>query len=170
MKKGFSLIELLIVFSIISILSTFSVHGVRQLIDQKQQRNAVTALTSALMSAQAYSRSSGFKTILCPSVTGVRCDSHSDWSNGWINYIDSDESHTLNNAERVIAVKNNVLEEISYNLAAPGNPQKIIFYRNGRLWPNSSFTVCHRKLNDGSKIIMTQSGRIRTEKIEKSNC
>lgn len=170
MKNGFSLIELLIVLSIFSILSTFSTYGVRQLIDQRQQRNAAAALTSALMNAQAYSRSSGFKTIICPSANGFQCDKHSNWSNGWITYIDRNDSHTLDKAERLIALKNNVLKAINYKMNAPGNPQKVIFYRNGRLWPNSSFTVCHQKLEQGKKIIMIQSGRIRTEAIEKSDC
>ena len=170
MKNGFSLIELMIVLSIISILSTFSLYNVHTLMDQRHLDNASRSLNSALMHAQANSRSSGFKTILCPSYNGTHCDSESDWSSGWITYNDLNENHTLETGEPIIAVKNNTDEKIAFNFKAPGKPQKIIFYRNGRLWPNSSFSICHRKQPLGKRIIMTQSGRIRTIDINNTDC
>ena len=170
MKKGFSLIELMIVLSIISLLSTISIYGVQQLIDQRQLDNAIGGLSSSLINAQSNSRSTGFTTIVCPSQDSARCDNASSWSKGWITYNDINQSHTLDNTEPVIAVYINKVDNITINLAAPGDPQKIIFYRNTRLWPNGSFTVCHTQSHDGLKIIMAQSGRVRTASVGVTDC
>ncbi len=170
MKKGFSLIELMIVLSIISILSTLSIYGVKQLIEERQLSNAIASLASSLRIAQSNSRSSGFRTIVCPSENSLFCDPASNWSNGWITYSDIDESHTLNDHEPIIAVKRNSVDDIKLRFSAPGDPQKIIFYRNGRMWPNGSFVICHTKRQEGVRIIMTQSGRIRRTGIVKTEC
>ena len=170
MKKGFSLIELMIVLSIISVLSTISIYAVKKLIDKRQLSDAIGSLSSSLINAQSNSRSSGFATIICPSQNSKQCDTRSNWSYGWITYNDLDESHTLDNAEPIIAVKNNKIDDIAFTFNAPGNPQKIIFYRNGRLWPNGSFIICHTRIHEGLKIIMTQSGRVRTAAIDMTDC
>ena len=170
MKKGFSLIELLVVLSIISILSSFSIYAVKQLIEKAQLRNAIGSLSSSLISAQSNSRASGLVTIICPSINSTRCDTASNWSHGWITYSDIDGSYSLDKAEPIIAVKDNYPGYIAYTFNAPGNPQKIIFYRSGRLWPNGSFIICHSKSREGSKIIMTQSGRVRTAAISTADC
>ena len=170
MKKGFTLIELMIVLSIISILSSISIYGIQQLIDQRQLSNAVDVLHSSLRTAQLNSRSSGFTTVICPSQNSVRCDSSSNWSKGWITYIDADESYTLNDEESIIAVNNKKIEDVAFTFTAPGEPQKIILYSSGRLWPNGHFTICQIESHKGLKIIMAQSGRIRSAQIDKTDC
>ena len=170
MKKGFSLIELMIVVSIISALSTFSIYGIKRLYHQRQFDTTIRTLSSSLNFAQSISRASGFITILCPSVDSSRCDPESNWSNGWITYKDTNANYSLDDDETVINVIKHTEEEIRIRLNAPGTPQKIIFYRNGRLWPNGRFTVCHNQINNALAIVITQSGRVRTTHNPVSHC
>lgn len=170
MKKGFTLIEIMMVLSIISVLGTVSLYGVRQLIEQNYLHNTISLLSSSLTAAQSNSRSSGFTTVICSSADSARCDKTSNWSNGWIIYTDVNDSHTLDNSEAVIYVVNGINDDVSIALKALGDPQKIIFYRDGRLWPNGSFSVCHAKFHRGQRIIMFQSGRIRTAEISDFDC
>lgn len=170
MKTGFSLIELMIVLSIISLLSIYSVYGIQHHIDQRQLTGAVGLLSSSLTSAQSNSRASGFTTIICPSENFTGCDRKSIWSNGWISYNDLDKSHTLDPEEPVIAVSNTISGDVTIRFTAPGTPQKVIFSSSGRLWPNGHFKICHMQTREGVKIILTQSGRIRSSEMIKADC
>jgi len=161
MKKGFSLIELLLVISLISILSVFSVYGTQHLLHSRSHSNAFNQLKHTLYNAQSNSQNTGFTTVVCPSNDSKSCNPESDWSTGWIAYNDANNDKILDIDEKLVIVHKYSSEHISINFNALGNGEKIVFYPTGRLWPNGNFIICHRDIANKQKITTTISGRLR---------
>ena len=170
MKQGFSLIELLLVFTVISLLSVFSIHGAQQLIANRTHQNALNLLKTSLYNAQSNSQNTGFTSIICPSIDSQNCNSNSAWSQGWITYQDADNNGALDTDESVIAVSRHSDSEISIKFNALGNGKKIVFYPAGRLWPNGNFVICHEDIATKFKVTTLLSGRIRIEENEEFEC
>ena len=170
MMKGFSLIELMLVILIISLLSTFSIQRLFSIFNQRELDNATLALKSTLRFAQHHAQASGFRTIVCPSLKLEHCNNNMQWSTGWIVFQDSNENNSLEAHETVVLVKQIDSKKISLSVRAAGKGEKIIFYRNGRLWPNGHFALCHQHINEGIKLIFIQSGRFRNENITQQDC
>ncbi len=170
MKKGFGLIEFMLVISLISVLSVFSISGAQKLLHKRNQDNAFNQLKTTLYTTQSNSQNTGFTTVACPSIDSQNCHPDSDWSQGWLVYNDLDDDKDLDGDEKIILVRQITTDQITINFNALGNGEKIVFYPNGRLWPNGNFVICHQKMSDKYKIITTLSGRIRTERSESFDC
>ncbi len=170
MKQGFSLIELLIVFTIVSIISVFSIQGAQQLIVNRAHQNSLNLLKTSLYNAQLNSQNTGFTSIICPSLDSQNCNTSSDWSTGWITYQDVDNDKSLDIDESVIWVRSLDHSGISVKFNALGNGEKIVFYPTGRLWPNGNFVICHQGITNKFKIKTLLSGRIRVEESDEFEC
>ncbi len=170
MKKGFSLIELLLVFAIISILSGFSILGAQQLLANRAHKNTLHLLKTSLYSAQSNSQNTGFTSVTCPSTDSKNCNSNSDWSNGWITYLDVDDNKELDPGETITLARWITDDKLTIKFNAADRGKKIVFYSNGRLWPNGNFVVCHQAIATKYKITTSLSGRIRIEESEEFSC
>ena len=170
MKKGFTLIELLLVISIISILSAFSISGAQRLLHGRAHDNAHHQLKSTLYNAQANSQNTGFTTVTCPTSDSLTCNQNSDWSQGWLAYNDSDDDRILDDDESIILVRRISNNLLSINFNALGNGKKIVFYPNGRLWPNGNFVICHQHVDNKHKITTTLTGRIQFDQSKSFVC
>ena len=170
MKKGFTLIELLLVISIISVLSAFSIYGTQRLFHGRTHDSAYFQLKSTLYNAQSNSQNTGFTTIVCPSFDSLNCTPNSNWSDGWLVYNDTDNDKNLDSNEIIILSRkltNNLLH-IKFN--ALGNGEKVVFYPNGRLWPNGNFVICHDEISGKFKITTTLSGRVQFDNSDSFVC
>jgi type IV fimbrial biogenesis protein FimT len=91
-KHGYTLIELLISLSILSILSLNIFPNISGLL--AQQRSAV--LTNDLAGSLAYARSEAVMkrtTVLtCQSNNGSECNRSENWHNGWIIFVDKNNN------------------------------------------------------------------------------
>ena len=88
-KRGFTLIELIVAVSILSILMGVAAPSLRDLF----MNAAVTGQANDLLSSLAVARSEaikrGVRTGVCTSTNGTSCTS-SQWNEGWLVFIDAD--------------------------------------------------------------------------------
>lgn len=168
-SNGFTLIELLVTFTVASILVASAFPSFSALIAQERS----TVLTNTLAGALAYARSESVTkqttTLTCQSNNGSECSRSGNWHNGWIIFIDTNNNKQRESEEtllRVYTTANNGTQAI-FNGAA--NIDHYIRYKpSGQAYPNGSFLICNPAIGVGKALIMTQSGRLRLSKRQRT--
>ena len=87
--KGYTLVELIIVVSVIGVIASYAVPGFRGMIDLAQYNGAAETLAESLSIARNEAVFNGKKVMVCatddPTADGAVCSvDQSNWDNGWI--------------------------------------------------------------------------------------
>lgn len=89
--KGFTLIELMVVVSMIAVLSTLAMPSLVALASNQTLSNSASDLLSAVLQARSSALKENRRVLVQPT-------SNSNWSSGWIIYIDVDKSATYDSS------------------------------------------------------------------------
>lgn len=132
--RGFTLLELLVVISIVSILLLVAVPS---FVDSTQRTNrnaAVTALADAVSVARSEALGRGTATVLCASSSGTGCTAGSDWTAGFL--VAETQSGD------VLQVWQTLPDSMSVWLETSGDTDKLFFQADGMTYKNSTYVVC----------------------------
>ncbi len=129
MKRGFSLLELLIVLLITCTVIGFVLPGMREMVERYQLRSAVADLRGAidLTRAQAIARAS--RVLLVPlDPAGV------DWAEGWVVFVDANADRRPGPDEEIIASHGPLPDNLLFGTSFSSNkaPYYIAFNSAGR--------------------------------------
>lgn len=160
-SQGFSLLELLVVISIVAILISVSVPAFTDIISNQQVKSERQSLYDALRLARAEAIKRGEIISVCPSDNNTSCSGgNSDWDKGWLIYANPDGDEVVDNDEEVIiayqqesspVIITSDITHISY--AATG-------YLMGAVGGNYHFCSEQSDSGDGAKTIeVTSVGR-----------
>ncbi len=98
---GYTLIELLIILSIVSILSAFGIEAFGKLISNAQQFDAIHATISSLNRTRTFAVNNNERVGICNLTTSQTCSSNWD-GNYLIGFIDSNRNQTYDRDEEVV--------------------------------------------------------------------
>ncbi|EIK53553.1 type-4 fimbrial pilin related signal peptide protein [Stutzerimonas stutzeri TS44] len=155
--KGFSLAELLVTLSIISILSLIAVPGIGKL----RQDQALTNSLSALRGSLAYARQESIRTSSSVSIKPKQ----NRWQNGWQVFLDANHDGILQTQERVLRDA----PPVGHGLSLTGNTplQDYIRYTpNGRAtlasgaYQMGALALCQDDGDKGYKLRINNAGRV----------
>ena len=174
-QQGFTLVELIVTVAIAALVITVGVPGFQTVINNNRMAANVNEFISviSITRSEAVKRRSTIK--LCAKSTTVReCDVNaSDWSNGWLVFIDTDNDDFADNNvdvngdgtadEDELIREGDSLEDIlsltSDGFTAAGRVQ---YTARGRIDDAGSFVLCDaRGANDGRAININITGRPR---------
>lgn len=88
--KGFTIVELLVVFSIAALLVTVAVPNMNYLVSSNRLITSVNALVSNLQLARSEAVKQSSTITLCTSANGDQCVNSGNWEQGWIVFTDTD--------------------------------------------------------------------------------
>ena len=162
MKKvsGFTLVELMVVVAIAGLAMAFAIPAMGNFIKNERLVTQINTLVGHLAYARSEAVTRRQQIILCASGTMTSC-SGADWADGWILFIDADNSSTFNAGELILRAKA-PLEGIGTSLNS--STGSMIIYDNRGFSPNSNgvFSLCDdRGAAHVKSISITNTGRVR---------
>jgi type IV fimbrial biogenesis protein FimT len=127
-QTGFTLVELLVVISIMAILTALATPSMISFVGNWQTSNAVNSLSGSLQLARSEAIKRGRTVRICRSGNGTTCaagtnNANGGWKSGWIVYVDNDASGGLNANDEVVLVQNTVtgMNDITSNSVGLSN-------------------------------------------------
>jgi type IV fimbrial biogenesis protein FimT len=81
---GFTLIESLVVLAVAAVLVSLAIPAMSRMLARHRLVTAQLDLIASLGHARNLAIASGRRTLLCPSVDGVRCAEDTHWERGWV--------------------------------------------------------------------------------------
>ena len=158
---GYTLIELVTTFAVLSIVLTAAVPGFSSLLERSARTSAINQFSSSLALARSEAVKRYRRVTLCPSTDQQNCTGGYAWQDGYIVFVDDDADGQHDEQEYLLALAEG--QSGSLRILSSSGRRKIT-YRPTGMTPGSNATVrfCDNG-NDaqGKVLIIANSGRAR---------
>ncbi len=163
-QSAFTLIELLIALALMTILSGMALPSFQEILDNSKLTTQVDGLVKILNFARTTAINSNQKVTICPTDYTQTC--LSDWSLGYMSFIDLNGDRKLNAKEQVLSFYKNNNEKLTLSWKAFGFKKSLQWLETGITnHQNGSFQFCYNQDSSKSRaLIITKAGRIRYSK------
>lgn len=163
LQQGLTLIELLATLAVLSIVLTQGVPSLQTLFLKQRASSQTNQLFLALTLTRNEAIKRGHTATLCASSDGLHCtQAQTDWSGGWLLFIDDNNDQQPNDSDTLIQVQAALspTTSLSWNRTGP-----LHFDARGQaVSSNGTFTLCSGSGSQfGRKIIVSNTGRTRVE-------
>lgn len=162
--NGFTLIELMAVVAITGILGAIGIPSARTFIEHQRASAAMSALHSHIALARIAAVTQNHRTVLCPSNDGHTCAGGTDWSQGWMAFVDKNSNRKLDTDDEVLQID---LAPTSRHLRIVSGigRQQLRYLPDGRsAGSNLTLSVCNHKGELLGRVIVNNVGRPRSER------
>lgn len=158
--RGFTLVELLVTISIVTVLASVALPSLRGLFLRNTTASSVNLLLTHIQLARIRAVTDHATVVICPSADGISCTPSSEaWSQGWLIFTDIDYQQppqpqagdTLLSAHRNDGVTTRLYTSLDHIRFSPSGSAR-----------NGTITVCPDKSTRYAKaIILSIVGRAR---------
>jgi type IV fimbrial biogenesis protein FimT len=106
-RKGFSMVEIIVVLTIAGILLAIGVPGYLSLIQNNKVVSATNKLAASLNLARIEAIKRGLHVGICPANSALTaCGTSSQWTQGWIVFADANNNNSVDSSTDLISVTN----------------------------------------------------------------
>lgn len=142
-QAGFTLIELMITIVIASILAATAIPSFTNMIKNGRTTSAYNGLVSEISYARSEAVKRSVNVSVCARATDTSCASGtSDWSDGWLVYVETVSNSTLDANEEILRVNQKLQGDQSLNAHDFTNTSVITYRPRGNTSSPGYFTVC----------------------------
>lgn len=173
-QVGFTVIELLIVVTIVGVLSAVAAPSLRTMIITNQVRTSTSDLLNDIAIARSESAKRSQRVVMCASTDMNTC-SGSAWGGGWISFVDANNNQqrdTSDASEPLIRVKEPVPTAVKI-VTTPSTLANIGFRSFGIIDAAKTFVVCPSATGtgiSGRSITINTMGRVQTVNATTAAC
>lgn len=163
-EAGFSLIELVVTLSVLTIILTIALPSFAALLQGSRESSTYHLLTTSLAAARLRAVKDNAPVTVCPSADGRTCRGDAIWSEGWILYRDPGRDLQPASSDAVIQQFGPVGGRL--RLRSTAGRTRVRFLPSGWAFgSNLSIRLC-RPGKDGFRgsVIVNNAGRPRTER------
>jgi len=165
LQKGFTLVEELIVISIIVFMATIGAPSMTSMLNTNRQANQMNILASHLRMLRSTAIFDHKNMMICKSSDGQYCNKKTDWNNGWITFHDQNNNKKRDPEEAVIISQGELAHNTKILYSSFGGGKNYVrYFSQGYSHTNGTFVFCSPNGLDHTKaIIISKTGRVRTE-------
>lgn len=160
-QQGFTIVELMITVGIAGIIIMIAAPNMSEFVKNERLTTATNTLISDFLLARSKAVEMNQPVIVCASSDQSSCSNTSTFDKGWIVGIDVDNSGSLDNADTLIKVQ----QELSSGISISDGGLKAIVFNSRGFTPDLKTTdilsICDSRKDDNSKAIsFSPTGRI----------
>lgn len=160
---GFSLVELMVVLTIVALMASLGTPSLILFIRASTVTTATTELASAIHYARSEAVKRGWPVTICKSSTvnadNPACSHAANWRDGWLVFVDKDIDGVVDNGETSLRVGKPPSSDV--DITSNNFTNRISYLATGTSNNNGSFTLCAN--NIARKIVINKTGRLRIE-------
>ena len=163
---GFTLIELTTTVAVLAICAGVALPSLRSFLEQQRTLAAISSLTTHMSLARMTAISRNQRAVLCPSSDGASCEAGTDWSTGWMLFVDEDGNRKPDASDEVLRVD---LEPTSRHLRVVSTVgrQQLRYLPDGRsAGTNLTISICNKNGELLDQVIVNNMGRPRSERAK----
>lgn len=168
-RNGFTLIDLILTLSIVSILISIALPNFSAQIKQAQVKTATNSLLEAINLTRT-------QAVMTNKRATIR--KQNEWSEGWEIFIDADNDGIRDANEQLIkmqekfnGIKIVTNRPITNNVSYIGTGEsRSASGTSGGGFQAGTFTICPTAKGKGVQLILARGGRVRVAKIDEDKC
>ena len=163
-NAGFTLIELVTTMSVMAILAGIAAPSFAGFLERQRTSATITSLMTHMSLARIAAISRNQRAVLCPTPDGVYCESGTDWSQGWMLFLDEDGNRRPDDSDDIVRVD---LDPTSRHLRVVSTTgrQQLRYLPDGRsAGTNLTISICGKDGEVLGRVIVNNMGRPRSER------
>ena len=166
-QRGVTLIELVITMTVLAICTAIAIPSYRALIQRQRIDATMHLLTTYMASARIAAVTHRSPTVVCPSDGSGACRTDSDWTYGWLLFLDRDGNGKPDNPHDILRDERAPSDPAMRILSSEGR-KRLRYLPDGRSsGSNLRVRLCYDNELKG-EIVVNNAGRVRTARPKNS--
>jgi type IV fimbrial biogenesis protein FimT len=167
---GFTLLELLVTLTILSIILAIGIPGLNQQINKSRTKTAMLTLLDAIGTTRSAAVFRNTRTTLLAN--------NNKWEDGWVFFVDTDNDGLPGNDESLLSTEGK-LKGVKITATAPMDSYVSFIgtgegrrpgQANGGAFITGTIKICPEQPGEGYSLILSRGGRTRVDNLSQIDC
>ncbi len=164
-RPGFTLVEMIVVLSIIGIVVVIAVPSFSSFIQSNRLATTANDFVSCLNLARSEATTRGVTVTVCKSSNLMACETSGAWDQGWIVFTNPNKDGVVDDTDIVLRVHEALPGNATFACEGSHLADKISYSPTGFPVGVVNDTLFLTMGDRAIKVVLNNTGRVRTEKV-----